>query len=212
MEYYEHLHLKNPQELSDAELLSIFLGQGISSKDSLTLAYELLEKFGNLSNIIESNPYLLNHLTNTDKRKLILIRLAPILAQRHLKTKIINSSIASNSENVYLYLKSNLTHQQHEIFGMLLLDSHYQIITYEELFHGTINKVVIYPREIARIALLHNSAAVIFAHNHPMNTSLASRKDISLTKSLTKILAKIEIKVLDHIVIGIDGYRSILNK
>ena len=100
------------------------------------------------------------------------------------------------------YLSSRLAHHPHEIFAGLFLDNRHRIIRYQELFRGTIDGAAVYPREVVRAALEHNAAAVIFAHNHPSGVAEPSQADISLTKRLKDALQLLDIRVLDHMVVG----------
>ena len=95
---------------------------------------------------------------------------------------------------------------EHEVFACLFLDNRHRLICYKQMFNGTIDSASVYPREVVKAALQTNSAAVIFAHNHPSGVAEPSRADIDITQRLTKALALIEVRVLDHIIVG-DGYQ-----
>ena len=98
---------------------------------------------------------------------------------------------------------------EHEVFAVVLLDSQYRIIGFHELFHGTVNSATVYPREVVKLALKHNAVALIISHNHPSGDPTPSLADIKLTKALKDALALVDVRVLDHIVVGLDGCMSL---
>ncbi|MCG3826655.1 RadC family protein [Photobacterium damselae] len=127
----------------------------------------------------------------------ILEKAAEIIAQRYLRGEALVSSQATKD-----YLQYKLAHNDREVFAVLLLDNQHQIIKYHELFFGTIDAATIYPREVVKLALDHNAAAVIFAHNHPSGDPTPSNADQRMTQKLKEALALIDVRVLDHVVVG----------
>ncbi|OOY33809.1 RadC family protein [Solemya velum gill symbiont] len=110
----------------------------------------------------------------------------------------------TSPETVKDYLKLRLAAREREIFGVLLLDTRHRLIRYEELFHGTIDSATVHPREVVKAALQHNAAAVIFTHNHPSGLSDPSEADKMLTQKLIGALSLIDVRVLDHLIVGAD--------
>ena len=100
------------------------------------------------------------------------------------------------------FLRFKLSHQEREVFAVMLLDSQHRLIEYQELFYGTIDAAIVYPREVVKAAIQCNAAAMILAHNHPSGISEPSRADISITKRIIDALALIDVRVLDHIIVG----------
>ena len=100
------------------------------------------------------------------------------------------------------YVKLQLATFEHEVFACLFLDNRHHVITFEELFRGTIDGASVYPREVVKACLRHNSAAVILAHNHPSGVSEPSQADERITKRLKDALALIDVRVLDHLIVG----------
>lgn len=145
----------------------------------------------------ENNKMYLNNQPMTDNQ--ILDAAAEILACKYIRDGEFTSSQATRE-----FLRFKLGGYEREIFSVMLLDSQHKLIDYKELFFGTINAASVYPREVVKLALNENAAAVIFAHNHPSGTSQPSQADIAITKRLKEALALIDISVLDHIVIGED--------
>ncbi|GGN26270.1 MULTISPECIES: RadC family protein [Marinomonas] len=104
------------------------------------------------------------------------------------------------------FLMTKLSCRDQEVFAILLLDSQHRLIAYKELFFGTIDSASVYPREIVKVALAHNAAAVILSHNHPSGITLPSQADIQITERIKKALELIDIRTLDHIIVGEDSY------
>lgn len=111
-------------------------------------------------------------------------------------------------EIVHDYLRLKLQDRPHEVFMCVFLDAQNRVIAEEELFRGTLTQTSVYPREVVKRALQHNCAAVILAHNHPSGIAEASRADEALTNTLKHALALVDIKVLDHFVVGADSAMS----
>ncbi|AEJ15662.1 DNA repair protein RadC [Pseudomonas putida S16] len=126
------------------------------------------------------------------------------IGRRHLATSIERESAMDSPATVRRYLKAMLRHEVSEVFGCLFLDTKHRPLAFEILFRGTIDRASVYPREVVRRALLHNAAALILCHNHPSGNSEPSQDDVHLTLSLKRGLALIDVRVLDHIIIG-DG-------
>lgn len=108
----------------------------------------------------------------------------------------------TSPQDVKNYLALKLAEYEHEVFAVLWLDAQNRLIAYEEMFRGTLSQASVYPREVVKAALTHNAAAVIFSHNHPSGEPLPSRADELLTRTLKEALALVDVRTLDHIVIG----------
>jgi len=126
------------------------------------------------------------------------------MGRRHLAERARQKSALENPQAVRDYLKSMLRHEPHEVFGCLFLDSKHQVLTFEVLFRGSIDNASVYPRQVVKRALAHNAAALILCHNHPSGNSDPSQADRLLTKRLQEALGLIDVRVLDHFIIG-DG-------
>lgn len=126
------------------------------------------------------------------------------MAAEIIETKYLRGDSFNNPAAVKEFLQCKLANYEREVFAVLLLDSQNSLIEYKELFFGTINSANIHPREVLKIALQHNAAAVMFAHNHPSGNSEPSNADKQITQKLKGLLEGIDIRVLDHIVVGKD--------
>ena len=198
----EKLLAKGVKSLSDAELLAIFINSGTKGKTAIDLAYALLNRFGGIRNIFDADEKQICNSPGIGKAKYALLQASLEISRRYLEEQLINTNIIDNAQLASLYLTSKLRGYKREIFACLFLNNQNRVIHYEELFYGTINNTTVYPREIVKIALQYNASSVIFAHNHPSGTSAPSPQDKHLTNALTKILHQLDIKVLDHIIIG----------
>jgi DNA repair protein RadC len=198
----EKLILKGAMALSDAELLAILLRTGTKGKTAIDLARELLEKCGGLRKLLESDYQKLRSHSGMGIAKFVQLQAALELARRNLQEHLQKRDALCDTEETKKYLCAQLRHKQQEVFACIFLDSHNQIIRYEELFFGTINSSNIYPREVVKKALSYNAAGVIFAHNHPSGVPKPSVADKQITTKLIKALDLVGIKVLDHVIIG----------
>jgi DNA repair protein RadC len=208
----EKLLEKGGKALSDAELLAILWRTGIPGKTAVDLARELLAKFGGLRQLLEIGQRELCQIKGIGVTKFAVIQASLEISRRYLYSNFGERQELAKTIDTKYYLSAKLRHQQQEIFACVFLDNKHRVICYEELFYGTINQSNIYPREIIKRALHHNAAAVILAHNHPSGVAEPSSADLSITANLIKSLALVDIRVLDHIVVGDDTILSMLEE
>ena len=190
--------------LSDAELLAIFLRTGVSGKSAVDLARHLLTEFGSLRALLEADLRGFCRHLGLGPAKFSQLQAVLEMSRRHLAERLRRDSALESPQAVRDYLKSLLRHEPHEVFGCLFLDSKHRMLAFEILFRGSIDSASVYPRQVVKRALAHNAAAVIFCHNHPSGITEPSQADRTLTKRLTQALDLIEVRVLDHFIIG-DG-------
>jgi len=198
----EKLLHKGVTTLSDTELLAIFLRTGIAGKSAVDLARELLLHFGSLTNIFAANQDRFCRLPGMGIAKYTQLQAVLEMARRALSEELKNGNAMNSPEMVRDFLRLSLANKQHEVFIGIFLDAKNHTIATEELFSGTLTQASVYPREIVKRALHHNAAAIIFAHNHPSGVAEPSHADKILTQSLKQALAMIDVKVLDHFIIG----------
>jgi len=199
------------KNLSDAELLAIFIPGGIKNKTAVDLSSSLLKRFGGIRNLFDASKKQICDFPGMGIAKYLKLQATLEISRRYLEEQIANTNIISNAESAYLFLTAKLRNYQRETFACLLLNNQNRLIHYEELFYGTINNITIYPREIVKTALQYNASGIIFAHNHPASTPYPSPQDKHLTRTLIKILRPLDVKVLDHIIIGNNCYLSIVD-
>lgn|SRR5579859_2102683 len=198
----EKLLAKGPGSLSDAELLAIFLRTGTLGKSAVDLARALLAKFGSLAGLIAATREEFCALPGLGDAKYAQLQAATELIRRALAAEIKSGINLSSPAAVRDFLRLSIQSRQIEIFMGLFLDAQNRVIAAEELFSGTLTQTSVFPREVVRKALHYNAAAMIFAHNHPSGVAEPSHADETLTHALKEALALIDVRVLDHFVIG----------
>jgi DNA repair protein RadC len=198
----EKLLLQGAASLSDTELLAIFLRTGMTGKSAVDLARELLINFGNLTSLFAADLETFSQIPGMGVAKYTQLQAVMEMARRALGDELKSRDALLSPEAVRNYLRLKLSHKEHEVFIAIFLDARNRSIATEEMFNGTLTQTSVYPREVLKRALYHNAAAIIFAHNHPSGVAEPSEADKILTQSLKKALALVDIKVLDHFIIG----------
>lgn len=198
----EKLVKNGPASLSDIELLAIFLRTGMAGKSAVDLARDLLKQFGSLTNLFAANLHEFCLIPGMGIAKYTQLQAVLEMARRTLGDELKNGDLMDTPELVRNYLRLTLQNKEHEIFLGIFLDTKNRTIAIEELFNGTLTQTSVYPREVVKRALHHNAAAMIFAHNHPSGSTEPSQADKALTTSLKQTLALIDVKVLDHFIVG----------
>lgn len=200
----EKLLQRGAAALSDAELLAIFLRTGCAGKSAVDLARELLCDFGSLRALLESSQREFCRALGLGNAKYTQLQAVLEMARRHLAEQLQERDALSSVMAVRQYLTHQLRHRHQEVFCALLLDNQHRLLSFEELFQGTIDGASVYPREVVKMVLAHNAAAVIFAHNHPSGVAEPSQADRHITERLVNALNLVDVRVLDHLIVG-DG-------
>lgn len=198
----EKLLSLGPRALSDAELLAIFLRVGCVGKSAVDLARELLQEYGGLRPLLEASQTEFCKGLGLGNAKYAQLQAVLEMGRRHLSAAMKTGDLLTSPDLVRNYLSAQLRHQPREVFAVLFLDNQNRLITYEELFFGTIDGASVYPREVVRRALAHNCAAVILSHNHPSGVAEPSQADCRITQRLQAALDLIDVRVIDHMVVG----------
>jgi DNA repair protein RadC len=188
--------------LSDAELLAILLRTGVARVSATHLAGTLLLGFGGLRGLLQADRETLEQQHGLGPVKSAQLLAVLELSRRYLHEVLLRSNPLESPQATEQYLKSILRDNPHEVFACLFLDTRHRVIAFEELFHGTIDGATVYPRVVAEKALRHRAAALIVAHNHPSGISEPSLADQAITRRLKDALALLDIRLLDHFVIG----------
>ena len=188
--------------LSDAELLAIFLRTGVSGKSAVDLARHLLNEFGSLRALLEADLRSFCRPLGLGPAKFTQLQAVLEMSRRHLAEHLRRDCALESPQAVRDFLTSQVRHEPHEVFGCLFMDTKHRMLAFEVLFRGSIDSASVYPRQVVKRALVHNAAAVIFCHNHPSGISLPSEADRTLTQRLTEALDLIEVRVLDHFIVG----------
>jgi DNA repair protein RadC len=198
----EKLLGKGPEALSDAELIAIFLRTGTRGKSAVDLAREVLTSFGSLSALCSADGARFCAIPGLGSAKYVQLQAVLEMARRSLREQLARNTVLGSPQAVRDYLRLKLQDRPHEVFVGVFLDAQNRVLAVEELFRGTLTQTSVYPREVVKRALHHNAGALIFAHNHPSGVAEPSRADEALTQALKQALALVDVKVLDHFVIG----------
>jgi DNA repair protein RadC len=198
----ERLLKQGAAALSDAELVAIFLRVGVTGKSAVDLARDLVAKFGSLNGLFSASEKDLCAVHGMGQAKYVQLQAVLEMAKRALVEDIRLTDALASPKAVRDYLKLTLARLPHEVFVAVFLTSQNRVIEVEEIFRGTLTQTSVYPREIVKLALAHNAASVIFAHNHPSGEPHPSQADRALTKTLAEALALIDVRVLDHFIVA----------
>lgn len=205
----EKLISVGPGSLSDAELLAVFLRTGIRGRNAVELARSMIKAFGGLRGIVGASRDEFCALPGLGNSKYAQLQAVNELAQRCLQERLFREDVFTSSGVTRQYVKSRLGSLGREVFLCLFLDNQNRLIAQEELFLGTIDGASVHPREVVKRALYHNAAAIIFAHNHPSGVTEPSQADINITRRLKNLLAEVEVRTLDHLIVGDGDVRSL---
>ena len=198
----EKLFNKGVASLSDAELLAVILQTGTRGRTSLDIARDMLSRYGGLIGLLAADRASLTANPGIGGAKAARFVAMKELSQRHMLEGIKSKDILTSSQATRDYLRAKFRDCQSEIFSCLFLNNQHHVVKLEELFRGTIDGAAVYPREVVKRCLHHNAAAVILAHNHPSGIAEPSQADIAITNELRIALETIDVRVLDHLVIG----------
>jgi len=201
----EKLLFRGPAALSDAELLAIFLRTGVAGKTAVDLARDLLSRFGNLRSLLLATQDVFCEAPGLGAAKFAQLQAVLEMGRRYLGQTVERGQALTSPDETRAFLVAQLRDQQREVFCCLYLDTRHRVLAFEELFYGTLDGAAVYPREVVKKALAHNAAAVILSHNHPSGVAEPSPADEQLTQRLKDALGLVDIRVLDHLVVG-DGH------
>ncbi|TFH92965.1 RadC family protein [Vibrio ouci] len=200
----EKLLSHGPHSLTDAELLAIFLRTGTQGMNVLTLSDHLIKEFGSLRALFSADLNEFCHHKGLGVAKFVQLQATLEMTQRYLAETLKRGEALTSPDQTKLYLSGLLRDKQREEFYVLFLDNQHRVICGEPLFQGTIDAASVYPREVVKRSLEHNAAALILAHNHPSGVAEPSQSDRRITRRIIDALALVDIRVLDHFVVG-DG-------
>jgi DNA repair protein RadC len=198
----EKLLRQGAAALSEAELLAIFLQSGPRGLTALDLARELLGEFRSVRGLLTAERERLCRVRGLGEAKYALLQASLELARRHYSESMSSGPALGNPRATREFLRARLRDLGHEVFCCLFLDNRHRVICFEEVFRGTIDGASVHPREIVKLALARNAAAVILAHNHPSGVAEPSQADELITARLREALGLVDIRVLDHFVVG----------
>lgn len=198
----EKLLKSGAKSLSDAELLAIFLRTGVAGCSAVELARNLLGEYGSLKSLFEATEARFCQARGLGPVKYVQLQAVLEMAKRYFWEELEQMPALNSATQAQDYVYMKMRDLPREVFSCLFLNSQNQVICYEEVFYGTINQAPVFPREIAKKALSHNAAAVILAHNHPSGVAEPSSADRAITELICDALNLLDIRVLDHFVVG----------
>jgi DNA repair protein RadC len=198
----EKLLERGAESLSDAELLAIFLRTGVKGRTAVDLARDTIQLFGNLRAVMRASQRDFCQLPGLGETKYAQLHAALEIGRRYLAAEVQRGHALQNPQATRDYLSLKLRHLSHEVFACLFLDNQHQVICFEEMFRGTLDGASVYPREVVKRALELDAKALIFAHNHPSGVAEPSQADLNLTEKLQQALQLMDIRVLDHFIVG----------
>ena len=198
----EKLLALGPASLADVELLALLLRTGLKGQGVLQLANDVLERFGGFAGLLRAQTSDLARVKGLGPAKRAEIVAVVEVARRAVSQRLGDAPVFAAPGEVKHYLQLQLGSLDQEVFAVLFLDHQHRLLELEEMFRGTLAQTSVYPREVVRRALALNAGAVILAHNHPSGLAEPSRADEFLTQALKSALALVDIRVLDHLVVG----------
>jgi DNA repair protein RadC len=199
----EKMLLRGAAALSDGELLAAILGTGSAGRSVLELARQLLQRFGSLQGVLAASCEELIAQPGVGTARFALLQASLELARRYSLQRLQQpGAVLTSPEHTQRFLHCHLRDTSREVFSCLFLDSQHAVIRCEDLFWGTLDGAAVYPREVVKRALQLRAGAVIFAHNHPSGVAQPSAADRRITERLQAALALVDVRVLDHIIIG----------
>ena len=193
---------------ADYEVVELLLSLGTPRKDCKPQAKEAIKRFKTLRGVLSAPMEELQQIKGIGPHSAFGIKLMQDVAREYLKEQIIDKPVFQSSQEIFEYLYHSMRDLKKEVFKVLYLTSQNQIIDTADLFKGTLDSAAIAPREIVEQALAHNAAALIFAHNHPSGNCEPSKSDKDITRDLVFAGCTVQIKILDHLIIGNNRYFS----
>jgi len=198
----ERLLAAEHASLSDAELLAVMLRTGTRQYSAIALGHRLLAEYGSMRGVLDAPTRVLLDGEGLGPTKVASLKAVLPITSRYAACGLTQGRAFAGSADASLFLTAEFGGLEREVFGCLFLDTRHRMLRFEKLFLGSVDRANVYPREIVKRALYCNAAAVIFAHNHPSGVAEPSISDIELTERLVAILKELDVRVLDHVVIG----------
>jgi DNA repair protein RadC len=198
----EKLLQRGPGALADTELLALLLRTGLRGQGVFVLADQVLKAFGGMAGLLGASADDLKRVKGLGPAKRSEIVAVMEIARRAIAQPLHKAPVFDSPQAVKDYLSLQIGALPYEVFAVLFLDQQHRLLALEEMFRGTLSQTSVYPREVVRRAMALNAGAVILAHNHPSGVAEPSRADEHLTQSLRAALGLVDVRVLDHLVVG----------
>jgi DNA repair protein RadC len=198
----EKLLARGGAALSDVELLALLLRTGLPGAGVFELAAQVLREFNGFAGLLHADAADLRRIKGLGPAKRAEIAAVVEMARRALAQPLQTAPVLDAPAKVKDYVALHLGTRTQEVFAVLFLDAQHRLLTLEEMFHGTLGQTSVYPRELVKRALALNAGAVILAHNHPSGVAEPSRADEYLTQAVRSALQLVDVRVLDHLIVG----------
>lgn len=198
----EKLLARGGAALSDVELLALLLRTGLPGAGVFDLAAQVLREFNGFAGLLQAQAADLRRIKGLGPAKRAEIAAVVEMARRALAQPLQTAPVLDAPRKVKDYVALHLGTRTQEVFAVLFLDAQHRLLTLEEMFHGTLGQTSVYPRELVKRALALNAGAVILAHNHPSGVAEPSRADEYLTQTVRSALQLVDVRVLDHLIVG----------
>ena len=208
----EKLLTQGSASLSDAELLAVFISSGSGKKSCMQLGLDLMQHLQDLRNILTADINSFKQVAGLGEVRYVQLQAVREICRRSDFIDLKKGLQLTNTHQTHTYLKRQLRDKKNETFAALFLDNQHRVLAYHELFQGTINAANVHARPIIEQVLKLNAAAIILAHNHPSGVSDASHQDIAVTERLSTALELVDVRLLDHILVGDNEVYSILQR
>ena len=196
------------QSLTDEELLAIFLRTGIKGIPVMNLAESVLIAFGSLRGLLSASQETFCQIKGLRLAQYVQLQATKEMTKRYLSQEMEAKASITDPLLAIMYFQAELEDYEREVFMVLFLDNQHRLIHTEKMFFGTINQTSVYPREVIKVALKHNAAAIIVAHNHPSGSCVPSESDRQLTQKMEQACDLVDIRFVDHIIVGKGDYFS----
>ena len=198
----EKLLEQGPEVLSNGELIAVLLGSGTKGFSAVHIARSLIDEFGSLREMLNADKRRWEGKQGIGLARYAMLKAALEIGRRYLREPLRDTPILATPEATRDFLLTQLRDRPYEVFCCIFLDNRHRMLAFEEVFRGTIDGASVYPREIVRLTLLHNAASVIVAHNHPSGSIEPSMADEGITCRLRQALGLIDVRLLDHFIVG----------
>lgn len=200
------------RRLSDTELLAALFHSGAGANTANELAGRLLSRFGSLRALLQADSNAILAERGVGRARAAIIKSLPEIARRYFEASLPVGEAIRSPADTESFLLARMQHLGHELFCCLYLDNRHRVLQFNEMFRGTIDGTSVYPREVVKEALAINAAAVILAHNHPSGVAEPSQADERITRRLKSALELVDIRLLDHLIVGDGGTTSLASR
>ncbi|OQA54592.1 MAG: hypothetical protein BWY42_01674 [Candidatus Omnitrophica bacterium ADurb.Bin277] len=204
----EKLFEKGASALSDAELLAVLFGHGLRGQDVVSFSRSLLLEFGGLRQLLAQEARALSDVKGFGKARVAMLCAVREIGRRYLRENIVGQNFVRNPQAVADYLCASLRDSKREVFKVLFLDKSLRILDDRDLFYGTVDEAAVHPREVVKAALEFHASNLVLVHNHPSGKAEPSREDQEITRKLSHACLSVNIRILDHIIIGDNRHYS----